>query len=116
MPGRLFYFTGRFAAHHQTGNHADIHSFRPLNIKHPDNAIAQIDDGFSVGLQGFLVTDEKPRAPGKRAPAEEGKKMQGSAKDQQWASGLRELYDSVVDEPLPDSFKDLISKLDGDTK
>lgn len=29
-----------------------------------------------------------------------------------WASGLRQLYDAVVDEPLPDSFKDLLSKLD----
>lgn len=29
-----------------------------------------------------------------------------------WANGLRRLYDSVVDEPLPDSFKDLLSKLD----
>lgn len=29
-----------------------------------------------------------------------------------WASGLRQLYDSVLDEPLPDNFKDLISKLD----
>ena len=30
----------------------------------------------------------------------------------EWANGLRRLYDSVVDEPLPDSFKDLLSKLD----
>ena len=29
-----------------------------------------------------------------------------------WADGLRKLYDSVVDEPLPDSFKDLLAKLD----
>ncbi len=29
-----------------------------------------------------------------------------------WADGLRKLYDSVVDEPIPDSFKDLLSKLD----
>ncbi|MGX7927035.1 NepR family anti-sigma factor [Tsuneonella sp. HG094] len=29
-----------------------------------------------------------------------------------WANGLRQLYDSVVDEPLPDTFKDLLSKLD----
>jgi hypothetical protein len=29
-----------------------------------------------------------------------------------WASGLRQLYDSVVDEPLPASFDDLLSKLD----
>lgn len=29
-----------------------------------------------------------------------------------WANGLRRLYDSVVEEPLPDSFKDLLAKLD----
>ncbi|WP_198152693.1 NepR family anti-sigma factor [Tsuneonella dongtanensis] len=29
-----------------------------------------------------------------------------------WANGLRQLYDSVVEEPLPDTFKDLLSKLD----
>jgi len=29
-----------------------------------------------------------------------------------WASGLKKLYDSVVDEPLPDTFKDLLSRLD----
>ncbi len=34
--------------------------------------------------------------------------------DPEWASGLKKLYDSVVDEPLPDSFKDLLSKLDED--
>ena len=36
-----------------------------------------------------------------------------SAKDRpEWADGLRKLYDSVVDEPLPDSFQDLLDKLD----
>jgi hypothetical protein len=30
----------------------------------------------------------------------------------EWASGLKQLYDSVVDEPLPDAFKDLLSRLD----
>ena len=29
-----------------------------------------------------------------------------------WSRGLRQLYDSVVEEPLPDNFKDLLSKLD----
>lgn len=29
-----------------------------------------------------------------------------------WAKGLRQLYNSVVDEPLPDSFEDLLKKLD----
>jgi len=29
-----------------------------------------------------------------------------------WAEGLRKLYNSVVDEPLPDSFDDILKKLD----
>jgi len=34
----------------------------------------------------------------------------------EWASGLRRLYNSVVEEPLPDSFADLIAKLDAGDK
>jgi hypothetical protein len=30
----------------------------------------------------------------------------------EWASGLKQLYDSVIEEPIPDAFKDLLSKLD----
>ena len=30
----------------------------------------------------------------------------------EWASGLRRLYDSVVEEPLPDAFSQLLDKLD----
>ncbi|GMM92598.1 NepR family anti-sigma factor [Qipengyuania sp. MTN3-11] len=33
-----------------------------------------------------------------------------------WANGLKQLYDSVVDEDLPDTFKDLLSQLDKDEK
>jgi len=29
-----------------------------------------------------------------------------------WTDGLKDLYDTVVEEPLPDSFKDLLAKLD----
>ncbi|MBS0475258.1 MAG: hypothetical protein JSR28_08925 [Proteobacteria bacterium] len=29
-----------------------------------------------------------------------------------WADGLRKLYDGVVNEPLPDSFDELLRKLD----
>lgn len=29
-----------------------------------------------------------------------------------WASELKKIYNSVVDEPLPDSFEDLLKKLD----
>lgn len=30
----------------------------------------------------------------------------------EWADGLKQLYDSVVEEALPDSFKDLLDRLD----
>lgn len=47
---------------------------------------------------------------------EQGRKQGGkSAKAQgkpEWADGLKRLYDSVVEEPLPDAFKDLLSRLD----
>ena len=31
-----------------------------------------------------------------------------------WATGLKQLYDEVVEEPLPDAFKDLLAQLDAD--
>lgn len=36
----------------------------------------------------------------------------GRKKNPEWAKGLKQFYDSVVDEPLPDSFADLLSRLD----
>ena len=43
-----------------------------------------------------------------------GQTGKGKTMDEpEWANGLKQLYDSVVDEPLPDSFRDLLSKLDG---
>lgn len=38
----------------------------------------------------------------------------GSARQRppEWADGLKQLYDSVVEEALPDSFKDLLDQLD----
>jgi Anti-sigma factor NepR len=41
----------------------------------------------------------------------------GSASDRrapEWADGLKQLYDSVVEEDLPDAFRDLLDKLDGE--
>jgi len=45
-------------------------------------------------------------------PTPSSKTTGKTGKSPEWADGLRQLYDSVVDEPLPDSFKDLLSKLD----
>ena len=39
----------------------------------------------------------------------------GKPSSPEWANGLRKLYDSVVDEPLPDSFSKLLDQLDDET-
>lgn len=50
---------------------------------------------------------------GKPAKGRAHSKAQSRKKQKpEWASGLKQLYDSVVDEPIPDAFKDLLSKLD----
>ena len=49
--------------------------------------------------QGGHKGDTGRNAPHRRAP--------------EWADGLKQLYDSVVEEDLPDSFKDLLDQLDG---
>ncbi len=50
-------------------------------------------------------TNDTPRKP----PKPDG----GRASDRpEWARGLKRLYDSVVEEPLPDNLKDLLSRLD----
>lgn len=46
--------------------------------------------------------DDRKRTPGRAS----------SAREPGWAEGLRQLYNSVVHEPLPDSFDDLLKKLD----
>ena len=45
-----------------------------------------------------------------------GKKHTSKQRGPDWASGLKQLYDSVIEEPLPDAFKDLLSKLDDGTQ
>jgi hypothetical protein len=54
------------------------------------------------------------RAAKKGKPVK-GSLDRGSDRGPEWTSGLKQLYDSVVEEPIPDAFKDLLSRLD-DTK
>lgn len=51
-------------------------------------------------------SNEKRPAKAPKGPAAKG--------DPNWTKGLKKLYDSVVDEPLPDSFRELLSKLDSE--
>ncbi len=50
-------------------------------------------------------------AGGPEGPEGPEGKVRSKAKPE-WAGGLRQLYDSVLDEPLPDTFRDLLSRLD----
>jgi len=53
-------------------------------------------------------TSQKDRSPKGTARSDE------KAGRPDWSHGLRQLYDSVVDEDLPDSFRTLLDKLDED--
>lgn len=45
-------------------------------------------------------------------PLSASRKKDAQADQPGWADGLRQLYDSVLDETLPDSFDDLLKRLD----
>lgn len=53
---------------------------------------------------------------GKKTSSVGGKIATNRKRSPDWSSGLKQLYDQVVDEPLPDSFKELISRLDDDKR
>lgn len=56
------------------------------------------------------MTSKKDIAPEQRQ--RKGAAGKGEEDQPGWTQGLRQLYDSVVDEDIPDTFKDLLSKLD----
>lgn len=78
-----------------------MHSYRRVRVETPDPA-AVTETKLVMGSP-----DQKKPVAG---PAEKAETPKPG--DPQWTTGLKRLYDSVVDEPLPDSFKDLLSKLD----
>ena len=56
------------------------------------------------GGRTHMASDQQPNEGRESAPRD--------AKSPDWADGLKQLYDAVVEEPLPDAFKDLLDKLD----
>ena len=60
----------------------------------------------------MLSQPSGPGESGKRPLPMPGRRSSPETGEPGWAGGLRKLYNSVVDEPLPDSFKDLLKKLD----
>lgn len=66
---------------------------------------------FELSLEGEALSERMS----KEKPMIAGHKSRKGAKPRapEWADGLKRLYDSVLDEPLPDSFAQLLDKLDG---
>ena len=63
------------------------------------------------------MTKDRSDNCGKEPLAERREKGDsGSKRDPRWTDGLRRIYDSVLEEDLPDSFNDLLSKLDDNGK
>ena len=60
------------------------------------------------------MTNDKAKRPKRPAPptGQGAGQRNGKRTRPEWADGLRQLYDSVLNEPLPDSFADLLSSLD----
>ena len=54
----------------------------------------------------------KDKAAKDKAAKDTAAKDRAAKRDAEWTNGLKKLYDSVVEEPLPDSFQDLLRKLD----
>ncbi|WP_133364704.1 NepR family anti-sigma factor [Qipengyuania sediminis] len=67
--------------------------------------MTHIDKGSAAGA-GRTQTEGPGRARAAAGRAQAKGEMPG------WTNGLRQLYDQVVDEDLPDSFRDLLARLD----
>ena len=57
-----------------------------------------------------MASDKK--SSNRELSAKQGKASAEGAETPGWADGLKQLYDSVVEEPLPDSFLDLLDQFD----
>lgn len=51
-------------------------------------------------------------SPGSKVKPASGSRGKSTSEMPGWTNGLRQLYDQVVDEDLPDTFRDLLARLD----
>jgi hypothetical protein len=69
--------------------------------------------GIRAGLDyiGGMDSSRMAGAPKKAKAARRGKD-DVRRRGPEWTDGLKQLYESVVEEPLPDAFRDLLARLD----
>ncbi len=58
-----------------------------------------------------MASDGSDKLP-QGAPAGAGRRRAAAKTAPDWADGLKQLYDAVVEEDLPDQFLDLLAQLD----
>ena len=80
-------------------------------LRHMGNTLHRVDAAWDQ--RSFAQSMPSESSPGEQSP--QRSKDASAAPKPDWADGLRQLYDSVVDEPLPDTFKDLLEQLDEET-
>ena len=81
-------------------------SCRPVRISCPAFSLT----GF--GGSALRMTNEKKTSDKRMKDIGMERNERRRQPSPDWASGLRRLYDSVVEEPLPDSFSKLLDDLD----
>ena len=77
--------------------------------------VSQVRRDLIEGNSFHIMTSDTSKNPQRRTADGSlagSSGARGKEKNPDWANGLRQLYDSVVEEPLPDSFQDLLAKLD----
>lgn len=77
----------------------------PLGIRTPESGLR--DQGRTESNMASKQRHNDGQGHGHR-----GGDNAAGARAPEWADGLKQLYDSVVEEDLPDTFKDLLSRLD----
>ena len=71
---------------------------------------------WNFGGNPMTGGDKKVRSPVGKIDARTSGGARKARHQPDWAQGLQKLYSSVVEEPLPDMFQDLLRKLDGDKR
>jgi hypothetical protein len=56
--------------------------------------------------------DGKDEQPEGRKHGQPARRSASQRHAPEWAAGLKQLYDAVVEEDLPDNFRDLLAQLD----
>jgi len=59
-----------------------------------------------------MTSDNKAAKTAAEGTADARQQASRKRREPEWTSGLKQIYDSVVNEPLPDTFADLLARLD----